>query len=262
MVSFVVSRQVAFPACPALKLLVGGAGLLNHARYSLQERLGGGTFGQVYLASCQGLPGGVAVKMVTRAATTQKEDRVCAAQEAYALDRCRGHPCIVQLLDTFLEDVPPRRYALVLELWGRDLSDWLRADAALFTPPVLRHCTWGCVQGLAFLHGVGLAHADFKPRNVLGKLNATSGLLDCKIADLGSVLELGARISGQERGDSSSTAPRAALSGRGIAPRTVHGMPRSVAEAVAAPAVVGVPAGVAAPAVVGVAVVVVVVVWR
>ena len=85
---------------------------------------------------------------------------------------------IFQLLDAFVEDVPPRRFALVLELWGRDLAEWLRADATRFTAKHIRHCAERCAQGLAHLHGLELLHADIKPRNVLAKLDGATGLLD------------------------------------------------------------------------------------
>jgi len=61
--------------------------------------------------------------MLKNTAATPTLGRLGASQEAYVLDRCRGHPCIVQLLDTFLEDSPFRRYSLLFELWGKDLIE-------------------------------------------------------------------------------------------------------------------------------------------
>ena len=192
--------QVSFPKCPARKLLVGGPSLLNDGRYVVRQRLGGGVFGDVHAASVQGSTDEVAVKLLKNPESTAKTARFCASQEAYVLDRCQGHPCIVQLLDAFVEDVPPRRFALVLELWGRDLAEWLRADATRFTAKQIRHCADRCVQGLAHLHGLELLHADIKPRNVLAKLDGVTGLLDCKLSDMGSAQDIGLGVRRADQG--------------------------------------------------------------
>ncbi|PNH00828.1 Serine/threonine-protein kinase grp, partial [Tetrabaena socialis] len=77
-----------------------------------------------------------------------------------------------------------------------DLFSRMSADAPLTMPssPISRYtkntgllrCAVEVAQGMAYLHGLGLAHGDLTPKNVLLKSTATSRRgYACKISDFG-----------------------------------------------------------------------------
>ena len=114
--------------------------------------------------------------------------------EAYALDLCRGHPNIVQLMDAWehCEDS-----FLVFGRCGPNLSEFLRkreraASGALAAVEV-RGVVRQLAQALTHIHGLGLLHGDFKPANILVDPDGEDSL-HVRLADLGSV----ARVLGYD----------------------------------------------------------------
>ena len=97
-------------------------------------------------------------------------------QEAYVGDRCRGDPCIVQLLDAFKLN---ESLHLVYEHAGQDLSKRDNLD-----PTSLRGGFHSVLVGLGYVHSLGLMHADVKPANIL-----VDGSGKFRLGDLGSTLE-------------------------------------------------------------------------
>ena len=168
----------AFPKCPALKLAQGRA--LGAELYTLtNRRLGGGAFGAVFAGTKKSSGDELAIKVLNHG--TSRED---AWAEAYVLDRCRGHPNIVTLLDVYEGSGNDKRYHFVFEMWGLDLAVVLRGG----WPP-----RWGAggartlsadmVSGVSHLHALDLVHADLKPANILVRDDGAG--LRAKVADLG-----------------------------------------------------------------------------
>jgi hypothetical protein len=171
---------------PTFKLIRGGSVLDDsRSRYTFGEKLGEGVYGEVY----EGFRSGrlLAVKFIKACDT----DRTDAAAEAYVLDRCRGHPHIVQLVDVFRgirPDGTAPEYALVFQHAGVALTSMIRRKTLSYQ--AVRSAMADIVAGVGHLHGLGLVHGDIKPCNVLvcsvGGLEAGGG--DCwqvKVGDVG-----------------------------------------------------------------------------
>ena len=132
-------------------------------------------------------PSGTDVAIKALKAAKPAEQREVALHEAYVLDRCRGEPNIVQLLDVFLSAPPKPCWHLVFELSGTDLHAFLRLRACGLSPAEVRSVAEQFTRGLRHIHGLGLVHADVKPANILVKV-LPCGFVAAKLADVGSAL--------------------------------------------------------------------------
>ncbi len=139
-------------------------------KYVLQERLGEGGFGEVWLARHATLGTPVAVKFLRK-----RPERLL--QEAEAL-LALEHPHIVQVYR-----VDPERAAIVMEyVDGPNLRDWAaqRRPAREEILTVLDQVA----AALDFVHQKGLVHGDVKPTNIL-VAQEPGGALKAKLADFG-----------------------------------------------------------------------------
>jgi len=127
----------------------------------------------------------------------EKSDRNYVIAEVYALERCRGHPHIVQVLDAYLEsDFVPggllrTTAVLVMKRFGIGLHELLRqtiqgkpGDLGGFGPSVIRGMASGLCGAVSFVHSLDLLHGDIKPPNVLGKWEGPA--VTVQLADFGA----------------------------------------------------------------------------
>jgi len=178
----------AVNACPVLLLSCRRQVLENRRdAYAWGSRAGAGTHGRCYRGRVRATGRSVVVKLLSPGADHLRN----AFAEASALDRCRQHPHVVQLLDVFMSPQHPSQVNLVLDDAGGDLGQYLRAcDAGLASHGVVRTVVRDTASALQHLHGQGLLHGDVKPANILIQ-EATPGAAVVCLGDLGSVQEAG-----------------------------------------------------------------------
>lgn len=149
------------------------------------EPLGVGAFGEVYYAKDRRTGRGVAVKRISKEYTDELEFQ----REMNALlhiRACGGHPNICQLRENFEE---ARDFILVLDLIeGGEMFQYL-IDNGAYSEWEAARLIREVASALAFLHGVGLVHADLKPENLmLTSKNKDEATI--KVVDFGCAGEL------------------------------------------------------------------------
>lgn len=155
-------------------------------RFLLQEKVSGGSMGDVYkaldrrLAEADGIDPWVAVKVLTPK-LARNVNALRALQQEAAKGRCLSHPNIVRFIDLDRED---DNYFIVMEwLEGRSLSaildesssNSMEIDAAL---DVIRQIG----GALDYAHRCGVVHADVKPGNIIITPTGQAKLFDFGIA--------------------------------------------------------------------------------
>lgn len=169
-----------------------------HARYALLDVIGVGASATCY--RCErvlhgSLPGGLATVFAAKAISKAGASRsaLCALRREAVLLRAASHPNLVRLEAAFECE---QRLTLVLQLCeGGELLQLLlgRPEHKLAEAEAARVlCQLG--GALAHLHGLGVAHRDVKPDNVL--LSQQGCVAAVKLCDLGSAATLHAGAAG------------------------------------------------------------------
>lgn len=164
-------------------LLVADVGELIAGRYRLDERLGAGAMGQVWLAQDELLHRKVAIKrLLFDAAVTEPADLERAMREARLASRL-NHPHAVAVYDLLLETGRP---VLVMEyVSGRTLAQRIRDHG-----PLSHHEAATLVgqvaEALAAAHQLDIVHRDIKPGNILITGDGRAKLADFGIARSGT----------------------------------------------------------------------------
>jgi hypothetical protein len=97
------------------------------------------------------------------------------------------HPNVVQILDAVPDGEAP---FLVMEyVPGVTLKSFCRADRLLPLDQVVE-LGFKCAMALSYVFRQGLIHRDVKPANLLAVLDATGQVVDVKVSDFGSALNL------------------------------------------------------------------------
>jgi len=140
----------------------------------LEEKLGAGGFGEVWLARHRRLMEPRVFKFCLR------EDRLGALKREMTLFRVwrmrsGDHPHLVRLLGVSL-DRPPH-YLEEEYVSGRDLRTWCAAQGGIGRVPIgLRlELTAQAAEGLAAVHEAGILHRDIKPGNILISCQRSGG---------------------------------------------------------------------------------------
>jgi tRNA A-37 threonylcarbamoyl transferase component Bud32 len=162
-------------------------------KYRVLGRLGEGATSEVLLARDEFHGREVAIKCVrppdsmpTQSGDSQFYERFFAAEAA--LVGKLQHPNVVQILDAVAD---PKRPHLVMEyVPGTTLKAFCQADKLLPLEQIVE-IGFKCAMALGYVARQGLIHRDVKPANLLALMDGEK-LIDVKITDFGSVLQLDA----------------------------------------------------------------------
>lgn len=131
-------------------------------RYTLQQELGSGGMGVVYLAT-DPAGRGVAVKVLQPHIAADENARARLRREFSSLHRI-DHPRVAPLVDAELDGDSP--YLVTRYVPGRSLDQRVREDGPLSLGEIKRLGA-GLGEALEAIHAVGVVHRDLKPTNVL-----------------------------------------------------------------------------------------------
>jgi len=170
-------RRGTITRLQAVQIARGRAHHLTVGPYSLQERLGSGGMGRVFLARHRTLGRLAAVKLVRFERRKCPETRARFLREVELIGRL-NHENVVHALDA---GVAHRGYWLAMEyVQGPDLGRVLKSQGSL---GIGRACEYArqVALGLQHIHERGMIHRDVKPANIALSTNGRS----VKVLDVG-----------------------------------------------------------------------------
>ena len=137
-------------------------------RYLIEQKLGSGGFGAVYLASDnKAVSRKVVVKIMRLEEASNEWSRKRFKQEVEALSRI-DHPSVVGLFD-FGETTSGRPYIVMQYIDGRSLRSFLVSEGMPFVrvARIIRQIG----DALTAAHEAGILHRDLKPENIMVKID-------------------------------------------------------------------------------------------
>ncbi|CAD8178505.1 unnamed protein product [Paramecium octaurelia] len=152
--------------------------------FTLEQVVGTGTFGMVYLATDNRTKEKVAIKKVY-------QDRRYKNREHLIIQEL-NHPCVVMLRHSFFTpgENPQDVYLnLVMEYVPETLSKMIRQmrkQKQCIPAPLIKLYSYQMIRALLYLQAIGICHRDIKPQNIL--VNLETNVL--KICDFGSAKRL------------------------------------------------------------------------
>jgi len=180
--------------------------------YAIEEPIGRGGMGVVYLAHQLELDRRVAIKRVTAGAEQNPLMLERFAREARTMAKLE-HPHVVRIYH--FERTPEGGAVIVMEyLPGGNLRERLRQHPAGLPLPDVARWMREMVQAVAAAHEVGVLHRDLKPENLLFSADGT-----LRIADFGLALPLSPEttrytLTGQVVGSVDYLAPESLSAGQ------------------------------------------------
>eukprot|EP00754_Rhynchopus_humris_P022714 Rhum_TRINITY_DN14800_c5_g1::Rhum_TRINITY_DN14800_c5_g1_i3::g.121185::m.121185 len=144
----------------------------HHKRYELKEKLGEGTYGEVYKGIDTVLKIPVAIKKIKN--DTSTEGIASTELREISILKNMKHPNVVRMLDIVTYSY---KLLLVFECCDSDLRQAIKRGA--FRGRKLKSMMHQMLKGLAFCHTHRVIHRDLKPQNLLVSGNTL------KIADFG-----------------------------------------------------------------------------
>jgi serine/threonine protein kinase len=183
------------PALAAADPVPGDGLPAQIGKYRVLQRLGDGATSEVFLGRDDFNQRDVAIKRVKMLPASDPmggrfSERFFAA-EAALVGRLQ-HPNVVQIIDAIPD---PHMPYLVMELVpGSTLRDFCRPDHLLPLEQVIE-IGFKCAMALGYVFRQGLIHRDVKPANLLTLLDAQGQVIDVKVSDFGSVLNMDSEMT-------------------------------------------------------------------
>ena len=162
-------------------------------RYQVLKRLGEGATSDVFLGRDPFQAQDVAIKRMRAwappadAPGSDFSSRFFSAEAALA-GRLH-HPNVVAILDAVAEGSAP--YLVMEYVPGVTLKHFCRSDRLLPLDQIVE-LAFKCAMALGYVYRQGLIHRDVKPANLLALLDGSGRVVDVKVSDFGSALNLNA----------------------------------------------------------------------
>mmetsp|Transcript_12884 Transcript_12884/g.32490 ORF Transcript_12884/g.32490 Transcript_12884/m.32490 type:complete len:316 (-) Transcript_12884:335-1282(-) len=146
---------------PASRLVAG--------RFQLEQRIGSGSFGDVY--SGLDIQSGEKVAIKIEPSAAKNPQLMYEARVYKSLD---GRPGFAKVRHCGME---ARRNVLVVDLLGTSLNEVFRLCGRRFSPKTVFMLADQILERLEFLHSQGFVHRDLKPENLLLGRGESEGLV-------------------------------------------------------------------------------------
>ena len=150
------------------------------AAYVLDERLGGGSFGEVWRGHEAASGRTVAIKLLTGLLSSPDTAAIRAEVETLAATAASRSPHVVAVLGGGSEPVP---YIVMEFIEGADLAAHLK-DGEKLSPQRTIDVGLAVADALAVLNESGIVHRDIKPANVMVDKDGVIKLADFGIAKI------------------------------------------------------------------------------
>jgi len=149
-------------------------------RYLLIEKVGEGTFGNVYKAKNRETDEIVALKIIK---LNMSEGVSGSLLREISILKELKHENIIKLYDVIHQETD---ITLVFEFFGQDLLHYVVANVVQLAPETIHSFMLQLLNALAYFHSKRVIHRDLKPENLL--INEDGKL---KVADFGTARSLG-----------------------------------------------------------------------
>ncbi|CAD8159343.1 unnamed protein product [Paramecium pentaurelia] len=141
-------------------------------KYQFGQKIGEGTFAQVYIGACNNEQ--VAIKVLQKESLKTDRDKFRVNKEIELLNKV-NHPNIVKMKE-IVED-EEQIYLITEYVSGGELFDYIVEQQRL-TNGEARHIIRQLINAIEYLHSLGIIHRDLKPENILMRDNGDICLID------------------------------------------------------------------------------------
>lgn len=158
---------------------------LRFGNYVIQDKIGSGGMGDVYLAKHRRMQRCVALKLLPTA-MAQDQNVIRRFQREVQAAAKLSHPNIVTAHDA--DEVDGTHYLVMEYVEGTDLSELVKQQGVLSVGQALDYILQAA-KGLEYAHQQGIIHRDIKPSNMLLDNQGTIKILDMGLARIDEVDE-------------------------------------------------------------------------